>query len=281
MRTTSHRFWQRIVWSCIVAAVPGSLYAAEVVEINQNSAMAGNVTPGDEPGFPVTISEPGSYRLTGNLTIQDFDTTAIQITADSVTLDLNGFSIIGPADCTIRSATCPSHGTGIGVQAGGLQIAGPRGVRIRNGSVLGMGLEGILMTGDGSFVEKVTVRNNAGGGMSVAGAVLESAAIQNGSFGIIALIVRDSTSIKNLGDGIILDGSGGVATGNVSSFNGGYGISAPFGTAAGNTMFLNTSFGISALCPASIVGNTIVATGADTIETMGAGCVLANNATRP
>jgi hypothetical protein len=38
-----------------------------VIEINQSRALAGGVTPGDAPGFPVTISARGSYRLTGNL----------------------------------------------------------------------------------------------------------------------------------------------------------------------------------------------------------------------
>jgi len=54
----------------------------------------GVLPPGDAAGFPVTISEVGSYRLTGNLSIGSTD--AIEITADNVTLDLNGFLIIGP-----------------------------------------------------------------------------------------------------------------------------------------------------------------------------------------
>ena len=40
-------------------AIP--LYAVDgVALINQNAALAGNVTPGDAPGFPVTISVSGS-----------------------------------------------------------------------------------------------------------------------------------------------------------------------------------------------------------------------------
>lgn len=113
--------------------------------------------PGDAPGFPVTISQPGSYRLSGNLTVPDLNITAIHITADHVTLDLNGFSIIGPGVCTSRPTTCPAPGRGIGVQAGGDQALGPRGVRILNGSVRGMGLLGISMTGEGSFVDRVGV----------------------------------------------------------------------------------------------------------------------------
>jgi len=38
-----------------------------VIEINQAKAKAGAVTAGDTPGFPVTISAAGSYRLTGDL----------------------------------------------------------------------------------------------------------------------------------------------------------------------------------------------------------------------
>jgi hypothetical protein len=34
-----------------------------VVLIDQSRALAGNVTPGDNSGFPVTISQPGTYQL--------------------------------------------------------------------------------------------------------------------------------------------------------------------------------------------------------------------------
>ena len=280
----------RMLCWCVLAAIPSGLYSADstasmdhgVVYIDQNRAAAGSITPGDEAGFPVTISQSGSYRLSGNLTVPDLNTTAIQITADFVTLDLNGFSIVGPAVCTTGTATtCPAPGTGIGVQAVSDHAPFPRGVRIRNGAVRGMGLMGILLQGSGSFVEKVTVDSNAGGGMSVAGTVTESAATQNGSFGIIASAIRDSTVLQNSGDGIILAVNGGVATGNVSSLNGGFGIALQLGTATANTLFFNQAAGISALCPSSIVGNAVVTNGPAAIETSGEGCALANNGTRP
>jgi hypothetical protein len=276
-----HLLWQQLVWPCVLAAVPGGPFlGAGVIHIDQRHAMTGNVTPGDQPGFPITISQPGSYRLSGNLTVPDLDTTAIQITSDGVTLDLNGFSIIGPGVCTTDPTKCPSPGKGVGVQSGGDEGARPRGVRITNGTVRGMGLIGIWLTGDGSVVEKVTADSNAGGGLSVAGSVIGSAAIQNGSLGIIGNTVRDSSAVQNFGDGILLQ-PGGVATGNVSSTNGGYGIALPYGTATGNTLFLNKSFGISAICPSSMVGNTIVSGESLNVETTGDGCVQANNATRP
>ena len=260
-----------------------------VVRIDQGRALAGGVTPGDAPGFPVTISQPGSYRLTGNLIVPDLNTTAIQITADSVTVDLNGFNIIGPAVCRRTPATtCPPSGTGTGIEAApegsaGQPPTGPRGIRVLNGSVRGMGLFGILLRADDSVVERATASGNAGAGI-VAGSVFQSASTGNGSFGIIANIVRDSMSSQNAGDGIILGvigPSGGVAAGNVSSQNGGFGIALQLGTATGNTIFLNSSTGISALCPSAIVGNTIVTNGPAAIQTDGDGCTSANNAARP
>lgn len=76
-----------------------SAYARQLDEgvrvITQEDAEVGNVTAGDAPGFPVTISESDSYRLGSNMTLLDGDTTGIEITAGTVTLDLNGFSIVG------------------------------------------------------------------------------------------------------------------------------------------------------------------------------------------
>src|SRR5437763_15650196 len=69
-----------------------------VVLINQNVALAG-LGGCDTPGFPVTICQAGSDKLSGNLTVPDKDTAAIQITSSSVSLDLNGFAITGSGTC--------------------------------------------------------------------------------------------------------------------------------------------------------------------------------------
>src|SRR5262249_25792191 len=160
-----------------------------------------------------------------------------EISGESVTLDLGGFSIIGPVGCTGIAATCPTAGTGIGVQAAGNRTSGARNVRVTNGSVHGMGSIGIQITGLGGMVEGVRSYNNAGGGI-IAGMVTDSTATQNGSFGILATAVKGSTSSENAADGIILNGEGGVAVGNVSSSNGGVGIVAPYGTVTNNSLFL-------------------------------------------
>src|SRR5580693_4484830 len=69
-----------------MAMVPFCALAVDgVVLINQSTVMAAG-------GFPYTISQPGSYRLSGNLALTTVS-AAIVITASNVTLDLNGFSI--------------------------------------------------------------------------------------------------------------------------------------------------------------------------------------------
>ncbi len=80
-----------------LALGPLSAHAVDgVVLIDQAKALAGNVTAGDAPGFPITITQSGSYRLDGNLTVP-FGGTAIVITVSNVSIDLNGFTISGTA----------------------------------------------------------------------------------------------------------------------------------------------------------------------------------------
>ena len=122
-----------------------------VVLIDQNRALAGNVTPGDFPGFPVTISRPGSYRLSGNLEVTDPDITAIEITADHVTLDLNGLSIQGPLDrCSgfLKPAWCSSaslRGSGIEAHTAGRTEPDHSNVAVLNGTVRAMGHFGVSL----------------------------------------------------------------------------------------------------------------------------------------
>lgn len=81
------------VTALFLAALSCNLYAVDgVVLIDQNRALAGGVTSGDTPGFPITINQPGSYRLAGNLTVP-LNVNGIQISANDITLDLNGFKI--------------------------------------------------------------------------------------------------------------------------------------------------------------------------------------------
>ena len=121
--------WKRGVLSAaVLLGLTGPVYAVSgVIEINQARAKAGGVTPADTPLFPVTISQPGSYRLTGNLDVTDAtarpsgtaaeNATAILVAANNVTIDLNGFMIKGPTVCSGSPLTCNPMGVGRGIDA--------------------------------------------------------------------------------------------------------------------------------------------------------------------
>src|SRR2546423_13837918 len=98
----------------------GTAYGVDgIALIDQNRALAGNVTPFDAPGFPVTISQSGSYRLSGNLTGSDVKTNAIEITANDVVIDLNSFVIRGPVTCSgvpVNLSSCAPVGLGSGIR---------------------------------------------------------------------------------------------------------------------------------------------------------------------
>jgi len=272
--------FRQILMSFTLIAITNSLYAVDgVTLIDQRSAMRGGITPEDTPGFPVTISQPGSYRLAGNLTVPDSVTTAIQITADNVTLDLNGFSIIGPNVCTPNPTRCTFSGGGVGVHAGSFTagVVAPQGVRVMNGMVRGMGFHGVRVMGDGTFVERVYAHSNGGPGIVVGnGSVVDSTSHLNGTTGIIGLLVRGSVANENGTIGIAIRNNG-VASGNTSTFNGGDGFSVTTATMTGNTAASNKGFGVSVTCPGSVVGNTATGNQLGNFRITGV-CTLADNA---
>jgi len=54
------------------------------IKIDQDKAIAGGVTPGDAPGFPITLTQPGRYVLTSNL-YPPADTDGIEIKSHDIT----------------------------------------------------------------------------------------------------------------------------------------------------------------------------------------------------
>ncbi len=106
------------------------------VLIDQAKALAGGVTANDTAGFPITISKAGSYKLASNLVVPA-GVDGIIVTVSDVTLDLNGFSITGPAGCsgTNGNVSCNNNST-YGVRAFG---SDPRRLALLNGSIGGFG----------------------------------------------------------------------------------------------------------------------------------------------
>ena len=192
-------------WVLTVALTLTAQAADGVIEINQAIVEA-------DDGFPYVISEPGSYILTGNLTVPDENTSAIEVQADHVTVDLKGFAIIGPVQCTAEngSVSCSPDGTGIGVDAFESDSVG---TVVRNGTVRGMAR-----------------------GISVSSGRVEGVrALENGVFGGISVstgIVRGCLAESNGGRGISI--SSGTVEHSIALFNGTGGISVREGVARGN-----------------------------------------------
>jgi hypothetical protein len=235
-----------------------------VVLIDQARALAGNVTPGDAPGFPVTITQRGSYRLSGNLTIPDLSTTGIDIHSSFVTIDLNGFSIIGPNDCS--GATCLS-GLGTGIQSGDYLPNPSRiyfNIAIRNGTIQGMGGAGIYVFGDAVTIEHMTLRSNGGSGVFC---VRRPPSSVQGN-----VIVRHNHGALNGGYGFVIDS--GVVVGNTGSSNRAGGIWLLDGVLMQNFVRNNGGSGISLGTSAGAAENVSLD---NTVRDMGGGIPLGKN----
>ena len=99
----------------LLILLASSIHAGDgVLEINTACRSSGCFA-GDDPGGVIEITQPGSYRLTSNLEVNQH-TTAIRIPGDDVNLDLNGFAIRGPVSCAgLPVSSCSSTGIGNGV----------------------------------------------------------------------------------------------------------------------------------------------------------------------
>lgn len=141
-------------------------------------------TPGEEARVPLTqdtapgnasavyaISQPGSYYLEGNV-FPDGLRSGIQVTAEGVTIDLNGFTIDGAAG--------GQHG-----------VSGPfaHGLVVRNGVIRNTTNDGVYLPfSDRVRVESLRVENAATGGISLGAdaTVIDSVAFSCDSIGFSA-----------------------------------------------------------------------------------------------
>jgi hypothetical protein len=149
---------------------------------------------------PFTISQPGSYYLTTNLTVTTA-TNAIRIATNGVTLDLNGY--------TIRSTANPAGGTAILIQGG-----------LRNLAILNGNIEGGVTNNAGTYngpgfgngishsgtrpravcVSRINVSGCLYFGIYLSDSdstVVESCAVRTvGGSGIIASVVKNCTALE-------------------------------------------------------------------------------------
>ncbi len=265
----------RFLFVLAAAFAPMTAFAVDgVVLINQANATAGNVTPGDTAGFPVTISQPGSYKLSSNLTITDPFGTVIFITADNVTIDLNGFTIQGPSVCNGHGSTPTTSCTVSNTQSVGIDASEHTGIKILNGYIRGMGFVGIVCLGD-IHVEGINASLNASG-IQATGVIVHNILNYNliAGFNGGGVVRENEANGNNIG---FLAGLGleGVVENNTANFNSGYGFFGQTGTTvvSGNSAKGNGTANILVACPGSITGNS----GSITFNGSSTGCVVANN----
>ncbi len=198
----------------LALAAPAALAQAQ---IDQGKVNAGNVTPGDAPGFPLTISVPGSYKLTSNLVVPS-GTPGIQITAAGVTLDLNGFGVRSTNTCVhdpffkrFHCAESPLAGAS-GIVMSGAAKRGP--ISIRSGFVEGFRGDGIQ--GGTARLRDLSVQHNVGFGIHMAGVngaiggaqIVDVEVALNGDTGLQATnaLISRIVARENGADGVIMLG---------------------------------------------------------------------------
>ena len=199
--------------------------------------------------LPFTITQPGSYYVTGDLTSAS---DGIIVEADHVTIDLMGFSISGPGS-----------GTNYGVW-----METRNNVEVRNGTVRSFGAHGICDVGNPyrgheHRVVNVRVLFNGGDGINLPGRsqlVQDCTASENGGSGIYAgydSTVTGNTAWENGASGIG-GGNACTITGNNSSYNGSTGLAGGMGsTMTENTVVHNQGMGVSAAGGCTVLGNTV------------------------
>lgn len=196
------------------------------IELNQTCATAGGCVAGDAPGFPIRLGAGGSYLLTSNLTVPNENTHGIQIEANDVTIDFNGFTLAGPATVPITTHVCSLPGTGTGVFKPA--AANGSGLTLRDGHIRGMGARGIDVNAALARIDGMVLERNCGDGMFVGlGAIVtDTQARANGATGIRvgdASRIKDSISDNNGETGIDMT-TASVVTGSVATTNLQYGM---------------------------------------------------------
>ncbi|MFG0256780.1 MAG: hypothetical protein ACF8GE_02645 [Phycisphaerales bacterium JB043] len=171
---------------------PESSYKT-LVEVEPRIAITQENTPGDANSV-FHISAPGSYYLTGNV-LGEVGKNGVEINASNVTLDLNGFEIVGVAGAL-----------------DGIKSLGGRNLHVFNGSIrdwVGEGLDG-GNGADGRYYN-LYLYNNGNSGMEVgANSIVENCTARDNAWHGI------ETGGLSRVEGCVLDGNGanGISMGN-------------------------------------------------------------------
>ncbi len=207
----------------LLSAAPASAVTNENGEvlITQAAVNAGNITPGDTPGFPVTINVGGSYRLASNLIVTSA-VNGIEVRANEVSLDMGGFTLAGS-----------------GIGRNGITSFN-RSLTVQNGTIRGFTLDGVRTIAATLRVERMRVLSNGRSGVierypnlpqsPLANMTVYLSTISgNAADGITCTTgcrIDDNAITGNGGNGAIFYSEGGLLLGNLFSGNSTFGVLA-------------------------------------------------------
>lgn len=222
---------------------------AKIGTSDPRTPIATNTTPGDS-GNSFIISQPGSYYLTTNLAGVSAK-NGIEITANNVTLDLNGFALQGVSGGNVVGIYIPFAQTNI---------------TVRNGTISGLGSGSGVGSSSSSSFNLVFERLNIsafydGIDLNGAGVVRDCNSCQNYFMGIecIGGVISGCTALNNGGNGIFIYSQPGIVSGCTANNNGGYGIEIFLGTVSGCVVQNNVKSGIYVYASGStVIGNTCI-----------------------
>jgi len=208
--------------------------------------------------LPYTIGAQGSYYLTANLTASG-STAGITISANNVTLDLNGFALVGGGSGQVAGISVPAahknicirNGTIRGWTNGGVNASNAtnsviQGLRLSNNTASStfFNVAG-LSVGSGSMVKDCDVAQNANcHGISVGSACLVSGCVVHAHSVAVGIRAADSCYIvgnisDSNGTGIAV-GSGNRIESNSCTSNVSAGVLVPLG-ATNNLVIRNSA----------------------------------------
>jgi len=236
--------------ACALACWVSAVSASGQVLIDQACAFAGCFS-GDGSGFPVVIdgSAGTSYVLASDLIAPNRDTTLIQVNADAISIDLNGFALRGPNRCTAPPMTCSDLGSGVGINQPVATITGPH---VRNGTVFGMGNR-CIRAGRNARLQDLHVEHcgDAGIVFGTGSQISRVGVSRSGNSGI---------QVSGVGDAVITDVR--VNENNLNGINAGSGSLVSRVVAADNS-----NDGIVAFQGSSVIDSVAFSNDADGIET--------------
>jgi hypothetical protein len=258
---------------------------------------------------PFIIAAPGSYYLATNVTVSSGD--AITVTANNVTLDLNGFSISSTAATAtvdkailfsgshtniaiynghISSGVTNNAGvySGSGFAYGIISSGFPYNVRVSSLSVSGCLYDGISLGYNSTAVESCVV-NTVGGNGIQAQTVSDSTALNCGSDGVSARTASNcygSAATTGVGNGVtavVANNCYGFSTGNysgvsASAANNCYGSSSNPGAGDGvSANAANNCYGISSGSGTGVYAGIAINCYGTTVSGFGVDATMANN----